>query len=93
MKIVALCIFNCNVEEFECGLCEIKFKIVGDLDIHLKTCEVYECCECCIRNKSLEEMKRHVQEDHEGANALNHLKMDRDDISKVTLKYYLLSEL
>lgn len=93
METIEVHLGKCNVEEFECGLCEIKFEIVEDLDMHLKTCEVYECYECCIRNKNLEEMKRHVQEDHEGANALNHLKMDRDDISKVTLKYYLLSEL
>ena len=37
-------------------------------------------------------MKRHVQEDHEGANALNHLKMDRDDISKVSYKIILRAE-
>ena len=45
METIEVHLGKCNVEEFECGLGEIKFKIVEDLDVHLKTCEVYECYE------------------------------------------------
>ena len=45
---------KCNVEEFECGLCETTFKTEEEIDTHLTTCEVYECGECCLRYTTLD---------------------------------------
>lgn len=87
---------KCKVEEFECGLCETKFKTEEDVDLHLTTCEVYECGECFLRDKILEEMKKHVKFEHETevfCQCLHHLKMDRDDKQKVNFKRYFLSQL
>ena len=86
---------KCNVEEFECGLCESKFKSEEEIDTHLKTCEVYECSDCYIRYKTLGETKKHLKNYHETEaifQSLHHLKMERDDISKVKFKRYFLSE-
>ena len=76
------------MKEFECGLCESNFKSEEEIDTHLKTCEVYECAECYTRYKTLEETKKHFKNDHETEavfQSLHHLKLERDDISKVKL--------
>ena len=86
---------KCNVEEFECGLCETSFKKTDELDTHLTTCEVYECAECILRYTTLEEIKKHLKDGHETEavfQSLHHLKMDREDITKVKFKRYFLSE-
>ena len=83
------------MEEFECGLCETSFKKTDELDTHLTTCEVYECAECILRYTTLEEIKKHLKDGHETEavfQSLHHLKMYREDITKVKLKRYFLSE-
>ena len=82
-------------EEYECGLCESKFKSEEEIDTHLKTYEVYECAECYTRYKTLEETKNDLKNYHETEEvfqSFHHLKMERDDISKVKFKRYFLSE-
>ena len=54
-----------TVEEFECGICVIEFKTEEDLDLQLKTCDVYEWGECFIQDTILEEMKKHLKFCHE----------------------------
>ena len=53
---------KCHLETFECGLCDDKFDKLEDLEIHLNTCEIYECnfSDCLIRLRSLSEMKKHI---------------------------------
>ena len=36
---------KCNTDNFECGLCDSKFKDLDTLELHLRTCEIYECAE------------------------------------------------
>ena len=57
------------------------------LELHLVTCEMYECNDCYIRVKHLSEIKEHLQKEHEQGKYLNHLKMDRNDANKVDFKH------
>ena len=83
---------KCGIDGFECGLCEAKFEEVNTLEIHLKTCEVYECGKCWIRNQNLSEMKRHIEETHSTSVGLNYFKMDRNKEWDVSSKFYSFSE-
>ena len=44
---------NCNLENYECGLCDDNFDTLEDLEIHLNTCNIYECNfgDCLILSK------------------------------------------
>ena len=84
---------KCRNEDFECGLCEATFNKLDDLEIHLKTCEVYQCAMCLIRGKNLSEMKSHIEDNHSKSTGIGYLKMDRNDQNDVSSKYYTLSDL
>ena len=84
---------KCRDTNFECGLCEFTFDSGADLDLHLKTCEIYECGKCWIRDKNLSEMKKHIRETHSDSTQISYIKMDRNIESEVSEKYYSLSEL
>ena len=71
-----------------------------DLEIHLRTCEMYECDSytCWVRGKNLSDMKKHIEEKHESSTLgllplLNHLKIDRKDKFNVTSTSYSLKDL
>ena len=59
---------KCRKKDFECGLCEVKFVKICNLEIHLKTCEIYQCGKCFVRDKNLSEMKKHIQKTHKYEN-------------------------
>ena len=84
---------KCRKKEFECGLCETNFLKICDLEIHLKTCEIYQCGNCFVRDKNLSEMKKHVEKTHKYETEIGYLKMDRDSESEVSQTFYSLSEL
>ena len=73
---------------FECGLCEGKFKNLESVETHLHTCEVYECCVCFKRLKTLSKIKTHIQNEHEDCEMVIHLKMDRWNEKEVSKKSY-----
>ena len=77
---------KCCYDHFECGLCEAHFENFEMLELHLVTCEVYECGKCFIRVKNLSEMKKHIKEEHEDGKYLHHLKIDRNDDKIVSFK-------
>ena len=85
----------CRTKDFECGLCGIGFSDKDDLEIHLRTCEMYECDSytCWARGKNLSDMKKHIAEKHENLTSLNHLKIDRKDKFNVTSTSYSLKDL
>ena len=74
------------------SLCEDRFENLEKLELHLKTCEVHECGKCNIRFKSLSEVKKHVEKEHDNKKTLHHLKMDRSDANKVILKHYRIDQ-
>ena len=83
---------KCRTENFECGLCEDIFMDIKDLEIHLRTCETYECSDCWKRLKNLSDIKSHIQEKHEEFTTLNHLKIDRESDFEVKINSYNLNE-
>ena len=84
--IVLLAIFKCCNDYIECGLCELRFDSLEVLEIHLTTCEIYECADCLEKYKCLSDMKTHINEEHTNGNGFNHMKMDREDSTKVNFK-------
>ena len=81
---------KCRTENFECGLCEETFVKGVDLEIHLRTCETYECSNCWKRMKNLGDIKNHIETQH--ANYTN-LVMKLKQLNLVTDHYpsnYLL---
>ena len=83
---------KCRTEIFECGLCEETFVEEVDLEIHLRTCETYECSDCWKRLKNLSDIKSHIQEKHEEFTTLNHLKINRESEFEVKINSYSLNE-
>ena len=79
--------------DYECGFCDVTIEDLSHLELHLRTCEVYECSECFIRRKSLCEMKEHIRKEHEDCKKLTHLKINLENESDVIFKSYSLSEL
>ena len=49
---------KCYTDNLECGFCESKFKVLSDLELHLRTCELYECTHCWKKGKHLTEIKK-----------------------------------
>ena len=56
-------------ETLVCGLCDYEAKDVEVLDTHTFTCEMFKCSRCKQKFKTLQDIKNHVNKDHEG----NHL--------------------
>ena len=83
---------KCGPDLF-CGFCETNFDDLEMLDMHLKTCEIYECSVCSERFLILSEMKKHMHENHESCNKIYHLKIDRKYPNEVNVKKYSLSQL
>ena len=79
-------------EKFEHGLCELEADSLANLEIHLNTCEMFQCDknECNKRFKTIKEIKEHIKKEHKdyGYGYLDHLKLDRNNCNKVTEKPY-----
>ena len=84
---------KCLTDNLECGFCDSKFVSLSNLELHLRTCEVYECNECWKKGIHLHEIKKHVKEDHENCKFINHLKIDLEDETTVIAKIFNISEL
>ena len=71
-------------ELFECGLFEFKAKSFDNLELHLKTCEIYECEECEFTSKQISGIN--CQFLYEKCSFINifHIKIDRinEEIAK-----------
>ena len=65
------------------------------LEIQLKTCEIYRCTKCGNVAINLQNIKSHIQQDHEGENKnrVVHTKISRESTEEVTSKTYRLEEL
>ena len=82
-----------NTHTYKCEVFKIQMGSKEDLDIHLTTCEVYECYKCEYMHKRLSELKTHCKTKHTGNVAILHVKMDRENMSEVTCKKYLSDEI
>ena len=83
---------KCRSENFECGLCEANFEDLKKLELHLNTCEVYECDECNKRVTNLSDLKEHIQSDHKSSTRILYLKIDRNDPSEVKVDILNISD-
>ena len=85
----------CRKENFECGLCGEEFKLLENLEMHLQTCEIYECqsLSCWLRGVDISEMKKHIGEKHSSTTKLNYLKMGREKQHIVCSNSYFLKDL
>ena len=83
----------CREQNFDCGLCGKEFKVREDLEIHLNTCEIFECQDCWLRDVNISEMKNHIRGKHSSTTQVNHLKMDREKQHIVSSSSYFLKDL
>ena len=75
-------------------ICSFEAGNLDNLEIHLRTCEIYQCDECEQRFKSISKIKEHVTEIHKRESFwINHLKMDRNSFSEISEKSYLSNKL
>ena len=88
-------IYISNSKLFKCGLCDFEAKNLESLELHLKTCEIYECEECGFVSQSLAGMKKHRSEKNTKceSSTVFHIKMDRVKEEIATCTNYKQSEL
>ena len=86
-------------ENFECGLCDYEGKDIKALDIHLKTCETYQCGICSEKLSQLPDIKMHFEEKHETCknsyypNGVRHIKPSRENKDVYNNKFHSYSDL
>ena len=82
-------------KNYNCGLCDYVANALESLEIHLKTCEIYRCTKCGNVAINLQNIKSHIQQDHEGENKnrVVHTKISRESTEEVTSKTYSLEEI
>ena len=78
-----------HCEKFECGLCNLEVGNYENLELHLTTCEMYRCQKCEKRYKPnhIRDLKKHIADIHK-REAIEHLKLDRNDCNEVSEKVY-----
>ena len=79
-----------HADKLECGLCYVEERSQECLEIHLATCEVFECTKCEERFKTISDMKNHIKEKKYpgGFATVQHLKKDRNNSSEVCVRQY-----
>ena len=86
---------KCHSKNIECGLCEFIAKDNECLEMHLKTCETYECKHCEYVAKTISDMKRHIaaKKNECGSSCIFHVKIDRNNDNAADWKEYKQTEL
>ena len=73
---------------FECGICDLVVNTLENLEIHLFSCEVYQCDMCKSKFKSISQFKKHIPEmkcmEAGGYQYVHHLKMERHKPNEVS---------
>ena len=73
----------------ECGLCEFQAKDLETQNLHLKTCEIYECDQCEHVAKKLSSIKNHLSNNSDCLSSnVHHVKLDRNDDEEADCKEY-----
>ena len=74
---------------FECGLCDFRADSLETLNVHLTTCECYECHRCNIRVHHISDIREHIAEKHQSEYVtITHGKLDRKDANYVKQTNY-----
>jgi hypothetical protein len=80
-------------EKIECGLCEYEAKDIGTLEIHLATCEYYECAVCGEKIWQFTDIKEHILANHKilsryDSNGVKHIKQSRENAELYDKKFH-----
>ena len=74
---------------FECGLCNSTENTLENLEVHFLTCEIFVCGDCDERIKTLDGIKKHINEEHSPITEYSiffHSKLSTDNFSEVKTK-------
>ena len=81
-------------QNFECGLCDFPAKDLETLNLHLITCEIYECNKCEHVVKKISSIKKHMHISKDcNSSTIHHVKIDRNDNEEADNKEYEQNEL
>ena len=71
---------------YDCALCAYRAENEESLNVHLFTCETFTCdnCDPKVMVTTLPDMKAHVTSEHTEQTNIIHLKLDRNNVDKVT---------
>ena len=77
-------------ENHDCGLCGFEAQTWEKLDIHLNTCEVYQCGGCEKIFNTIKDVKKHIEEMQysDGWHYVYHLKLERNNQNEVSERQY-----
>ena len=79
-------------ENYEFGLCDFEAGSSENIEMHLSTCELFECDNpfCEFICKSLTDMKKHIREkDEQEKGYASHFKLDRNNSTERSIKIYV----
>ena len=84
-----------HFEEIECGMCEYAATNLETLELHLVTCQTYECKYCGERFQTISEIKKHMSEEHKGQEYLQiiHAKLNISNSEEIRCKTYYCKDL
>ena len=80
-----------HTDGFEFCLCGCIEDSSEKLETHLLTCEVFDCGECHERTKTLDSVKKHLEEKHQkylNINEIYHLKFSTENFTDIKKKGY-----
>ena len=81
-------------QSIDCGLCDFPAKDLETLNLHLKTCEIYECDNCEHVAKNISSIKKHIHTSKEcNTSTVHHVKIDRNDDEEANEKEYEQADL
>ena len=80
--------WNRSKNTYSCGLCDVEFENIEDLEVHLTTCEIYQCRYCTKKEKTVSEIKKHAKSFHTEGAIIDHLKISRVNKEQVCEKMY-----
>ena len=78
-------------DKFICGICEYEAKDLATLEIHLLTCECYECVICEKRILKFTDIKTHFLNNHntsENKRGVFHAKPSRENHEAYETKFH-----
>ena len=79
---------------FECVLCEYVLKDEESLELHTFTCEAYRCNECELNVKTLNMLKKHIIDKHDGQCVhIFHVKQDRKNKEELVYTHHKSEDL
>ena len=79
-----------HTDNFKCGLCERFFETKENLEVHLNTCEVYQCTKCKKKELTMSDSKEHIIKDHDSENYImvDNFKLSRENWEDVTWRNF-----